>query len=417
MELNPDKIKRQLDYDKKFKNCGFATKAIHVGNEPDGIYGGVSVPINLSTTYAQNTPADPIGPFDYSRCGNPTRFSLERCLAAIENAKYSLAFASGMAATSAIIHLLKTGDQVLSIDDVYGGTQRYFRKISNPQTGIEFQFTDFSDINILKNHITERTKMLWIESPTNPTLKVTDIELVVKTIKELNKDIIIVVDNTFMSPYNVRPLDLGADIVMESATKYLGGHSDVVMGTISTNDDDLRERLYFISKSMGAVPSPFDCYLMLRGLKTLSIRMERINYNALKIAQYLENNTKYVESVIYGGLESNVYHIIAKKQQRGFGGIISFYVKGGLESAKLFLQSLKIFTLAESLGAVESLAESPALMTHASVTPEKRKELGISDNLIRLSIGIEEVEDLINDLNNAFYEIKVVNKNGNSSEK
>ena len=367
MELNPDKIKRQLDYDKKFKNCGFATKAIHVGNEPDGIYGGVSVPINLSTTYAQNTPADPIGPFDYSRCGNPTRFSLERCLAAIENAK--------------------------------------------------FQFTDFSDINILKNHITERTKMLWIESPTNPTLKVTDIELVVKTIKELNKDIIIVVDNTFMSPYNVRPLDLGADIVMESATKYLGGHSDVVMGTISTNDDDLRERLYFISKSMGAVPSPFDCYLMLRGLKTLSIRMERINYNALKIAQYLENNTKYVESVIYGGLESNVYHIIAKKQQRGFGGIISFYVKGGLESAKLFLQSLKIFTLAESLGAVESLAESPALMTHASVTPEKRKELGISDNLIRLSIGIEEVEDLINDLNNAFYEIKVVNKNGNSSEK
>ena len=239
----------------------------------------------------------------------------------------------------------------------------------------------------------------------------------VKTIKELNKDIIIVVDNTFMSPYNVRPLDLGADIVMESATKYLGGHSDVVMGTISTNDDDLRERLYFISKSMGAVPSPFDCYLMLRGLKTLSIRMERINYNALKIAQYLENNTKYVESVIYGGLESNVYHIIAKKQQRGFGGIISFYVKGGLESAKLFLQSLKIFTLAESLGAVESLAESPALMTHASVTPEKRKELGISDNLIRLSIGIEEVEDLINDLNNAFYEIKVVNKNGNSSEK
>jgi cystathionine gamma-lyase len=415
MELKPEKIKNQLDYDKKFENCGFSTKAIHVGNEPDGVYGGLSVPINLSTTYCQKTPSDPMGPFDYSRCGNPTRFSLERCLASIENGKYALAFASGMAATSACIHLLKTGDTCLSIDDVYGGTQRYFRKISAVQTGVEFDFIDFSDMELVKSMIKSTTKMVWLESPTNPTLKVTDIELVVKTVKSVNKDILIVVDNTFMSPYNMKPLDLGVDIVMESATKYLGGHSDVVMGVLACNSDELRERLYFISKSMGAVPSPFDCYLMLRGLKTLALRVERTNQNALKIAEYLEKNKKYVEGVLYAGLKSSPYHKIAKKQQKGFGGVISFYVKGGLEGAKTFLENVKIFTLAESLGAVESLAESPALMTHASVPSEKRKELGISDNLVRLSIGIEEVEDLIKDLDNAFSKIVLINNDTTSS--
>jgi len=407
MEIRPDKVKYQLDYDKKFDGCGFSTKAVHVGSEPDGVYGGLSVPINLSTTYAQKTPADPMGPFDYSRCGNPTRFSLERCLASLENGKHAITFASGMAATSACIHLLKTGEHVLSIDDVYGGTQRYFRRISAPQTGVEFDFTDFSDMEILRNSIKSNTKMLWIESPTNPTLKVTDIELVIKTVKDVKKDIIVVCDNTFMSPYNLRPLDLGADIVMESATKYLGGHSDVVMGIIATNNDDLREQLYFINKSMGAVPSPFDCFLMLRGLKTLALRVERINDNALKIANYLEQNKKYVEAVNYAGLTSNPYHKIAKKQQKGFGGVISFYIRGGLEGAKIFLENIKIFVLAESLGAVESLAESPALMTHASVPFEKRRELGISDNLVRLSVGIENVEDLIRDLDQAFGKINL----------
>jgi len=325
---------------------------------------------------------------------------LERCIASLESGKHAIAFSSGMAATSACIHLLKTGEHCLSIDDVYGGTQRYFRKIANPQHGILFDFIDFSDLDVIKKNIKQNTKMVWFESPTNPTLKVTDIKAVTELIKSINKEIIIVVDNTFMSPYNLRPLELGVDIVIESGTKYLGGHSDVVMGIIATNNDDLRERIFFVNKSMGSVPSPFDCYMLLRGLKTLSLRMERHNSNALKIAEYLETN-KYVEKVLYAGLPKNQFHEIAKSQQKGFGGVVSFYIKGGLKQAKGFLENLKVFTLAESLGAVESLAESPALMTHASVPPEKRKELGIDDTLIRLSVGVEEADDLIKDIENA----------------
>jgi cystathionine gamma-lyase len=409
MELDLNKVKTQLDYDKKFESCGFSTKAVHVGNEPDGVYGGLAVPINLSTTFSQISPGDPIGPFDYARCCNPTRFALERCIAALENGKHGMVFSSGMAAITAIIHMLTPGDELLCIDDVYGGVQRYFKRVCNPHTGINFTQIDLQDIELVKKNINSKTKILWMESPTNPILKVTDIELICKTVKEINKDILVVVDNTFMSPYNVKPLDLGADIVMESATKYLGGHSDVVMGVLATNSEDIYNKLFFISKNLGGVPSPFDCYLVLRGIKTLSLRMEKINSNALKVAEYLEKNKKYVEAVHFPGLKSSPFHKIAKKQQKGFGGVISFYVKGGAEEAKTLMNNCKIFTLAESLGAVESLIESPALMTHISVPPEKRKELGISDNMIRISVGIEDVEDLIKDLDNAFSKITVLN--------
>lgn len=391
-------------YDSKYEEFSFATKCVHIGQEPDMLTGAVNPPIHLSTTYAQKAPGDPFGPYDYSRCGNPTRANLERTMCGLHKGKYSLVWSSGMAATTGIISLVKTGDEVVSIDDVYGGTQRFFRKISHPQHGVLFTFIAFDDMETVRKSLSENTRMIWFESPTNPTLKTTDIEAVVKTVKEFNKDIIIVVDNTFMSPYNCNPLDFGVDIVVESATKYIGGHSDVVMGITTTNNKDIQDRLYFISKSTGGVPSPFDCYMALRGIKTLSIRIERQNSNALKIAQFLEKH-KNVEKVLYPGLESSPYHKIAKKQQKGFGGLLSFYIKGGLEESKKFLTSLKIFILAESLGSVESLAEHPALMTHFSVPPEIRKELGIDDGLIRLAIGIEEVEDLIHDLDYSLNQI------------
>ena len=400
MEIDKSKVKPQLDYDKKFENCGFSTRAIHVGNEPDGVHGGLAVPINLSTTFAQTSPSDPIGTFDYSRCGNPTRFALERCIASIEGGKYGLVFTSGMSATMTIIHLLKPGDHVVSIDDVYGGTQRYFRRVSNPQQGVEFSFVDFDDLENVKKSIRKETKLVWVESLTNPLLKVTDVRNLVKVVKEINKDIIIVVDNTFLSPYNSRPLELGADIVVESATKYLGGHSDVLGGVIALNDDELREKLYFIHKNLGATLSPFDSYNVLKGIKTLSLRIRQSNENALNIAKYLEKS-QYVEKVLYPGLESSKYYDLVKSQSKGAGAIVSFYIKGGYEEATVFLKNLKIFILAESLGAVESLAESPALMTHASVPADLRKELGIADNFIRLAVGIEEYDDLVNDLENA----------------
>jgi cystathionine gamma-lyase len=392
--------KYKQDHDTKYEKSGFSTKCLHIGQEPDITSGAVNPPIQLSTTYAQHYPGEPYGPFDYSRCGNPTRDHLERLIAGIENGNHALIWSSGMGATTGILHLLKSGEELICIDDVYGGTQRYFNKISGITHGVKYTYIKMDNMEILKKSLNENTKMVWFESPTNPTLKVTDIRKVVEIVRAFKEDILIVVDNTFMSPYNCRPLEFGVDIVVESATKYLGGHSDVVMGVCAMRNKELYDKLYFIHKSIGAVPAPFDCYMTIRGIKTLSIRVERQNFNALEIAKFLEKHEK-VEKVLYPGLESSPYFEVAKSQQKGFGGVISFYIKGGIEESKKFLKSLKIFILAESLGSVESLAEHPALMTHLSVPPEVRKELGIDDGLIRLAIGVEDVEDLIVDLDSA----------------
>lgn len=361
----------------------------------------------MATTFAQASPGVKMGEdhpesfqngWEYSRTGNPTRGAFERALASCENGKFAVCYSSGMAATTAVIHLLKSGDHVLSIDDVYGGTQRYFRQTVVPTYNIQFDFTDFGDISALESKVKPNTKMIWIETPTNPTLKITDIAAVAAFAKA--KGLILVVDNTFMSPYFQNPLDLGADIVLHSISKYINGHSDVIMGVVVTNKEEINTKLRFIQNGIGAVPSPFDCYLALRGLKTLHIRMAKHETNALAVAEFLESHAQ-VEKVLYPGLPSHPQHAIAVKQCHGFGGMITFYVKGGLKKAKSVLENLKVFTLAESLGAVESLAESPAIMTHASVAKETRDALGISDSLIRLSVGIEGLPDLIKDIDQA----------------
>lgn len=386
---------------------GFGTTAIHAGQNPDEHTGAVAVPISLASTFAQASPgvlhgktqANSFGKgWEYSRTGNPTRGAFERAIAACENGKFAVAYSSGMAATTAAVHLLKQGDHVLSIDDVYGGTQRYFRQTVHPTYGIDFDFIDMSDAAVIEAHIRPNTKLVWLETPTNPTLKITDIAAVAAVAKKHN--LLLVVDNTFMSPYFQNPLDLGADIVIHSITKYINGHSDVVMGVVITNSEEINTKLRFIQNGIGAVPSPFDAYMALRGLKTLHVRMATHAKNAQAVAEYLEAHPK-VEKVYYPGLPSHPQHAIAKKQARGFGGMITFYVKGGLDQARAFLETVEIFTLAESLGAVESLAESPAIMTHASVPKEHREKLGITDNLIRLSVGIEGLPDIIADLEKA----------------
>lgn len=380
------------------KHKGFSTTAIHCGQEPDPVTGSVNVPINLSTTYAQRFPGEPIGPYDYSRCGNPTREAFEKAMAGVEYAKYGLAFSSGCAAMTCILLLLKHGDHVICCDDVYGGTQRFMRKIAEDKGMLKFTFVDMTNPDNIVKQIQPNTKLIWIETPTNPTLKVCDIEAICKLAKE--KEIITVVDNTFCTPYLQSPLQLGADICVNSATKYIGGHSDVLMGTVTLNDTKLCEQLKFLAKSFGGVPGPFDCYMALRGLKTLKVRMEQHCKNAMVIAKFLEKHAK-VEKVVYPGLESHPQHEIAKKQMRGFGGMITFYLKGGLEESRKFLSNLKVMTLAESLGGVESLIECPAVMTHGSVPAEVRKELGILDNMIRVSVGIEDIEDLVEDVEQA----------------
>jgi cystathionine gamma-lyase len=382
------------------KHRGFGTKAIHSGQEPDPISGGVSVAINLSTTYAQKFPGEPFGHFDYARCGHPTREAFEKALASVEHAKYGMAFASGCAATTCIIQTLTvSGDHVVACDDVYGGTQRYMRQISKERNGVDYDFVDMTDIKKVEAAIKPNTKLIWVETPTNPTLKVCDIEAICKLAKE--KGIITAVDNTFPSPYLQSPLLLGADISVNSVTKYIGGHSDVVMGVLATNDLAMRDKLFFTSKTMGGTPGPFDCYMALRGLKTLKVRMDAHCRSAQIIAEYLETHPM-VEKVIYPGLQSHPQHEVAKKQMRGFGGMITFFLKGGIEESRRFLAAMKTMILAESLGGVESLIECPAVMTHFSVPPEIRKELGISDNLIRVSVGLEDVEDLVYDLKQAF---------------
>jgi cystathionine gamma-lyase len=380
---------------------GFGTLAIHAGQPADPITGAVIPPISLSTTFQQVTPGEHKG-YDYSRSGNPTRCALEQNIAALEGGNYGFAFSSGLAATATLVTTLKAGDEVISADDVYGGTRRYFTRVSHPNSGIVYHFVDFNKEGALEAVLNDRTKLVWIESPTNPTLKIFNIKEVARKVHEKNPNIIVAVDNTFMTPYFQKPLDLGADVVVHSATKYLNGHSDVVMGIIVCKSQELKDRIGFVQNGMGAVPSPFDCFLVLRSLKTLHVRMREHAENAIKVARFLEAHSK-VTKVIYPGLESHPQHAIAKEQyNKGFGGMITFFLKGGLEESRRFLESLKLVALAESLGGVESLIEHPAIMTHASVPADVRAGLGIDDSLIRMSVGIENLDDIIADLERGF---------------
>ncbi|XP_021192439.1 cystathionine gamma-lyase [Helicoverpa armigera] len=380
---------------------GFATVAIHAGQEPEKWNSAAVVPpITLSTTFKQPAPAEHTG-FEYGRSGNPTRNTLEECLAALEGGKHGFTFASGLGAITTVAMLLNQGDHIISIDDLYGGTNRLLRQVIT-RLGIEVTFTDITVPGNLEKAIQSNTKMLWLETPTNPNLKVVDIAAASKVVKE-HGDIIVVVDNTFLTCYLQKPLDFGADIVLYSLTKYMNGHSDVVMGSAATNDDALAEKLRFLQNAMGVVPSPFDCYLVNRSLKTLALRMERHKESALIIAQWLEKHPKVTE-VMHPGLPSHKHYEIAKKQMTGHSGVFSFKHCGDLKESRKFLSSLKIFTLAESLGGYESLAELPSVMTHASVPEKQREELGITHSLIRLSVGLEDVEDLIQDLERAFSE-------------
>mmetsp|Transcript_3660 Transcript_3660/g.6926 ORF Transcript_3660/g.6926 Transcript_3660/m.6926 type:complete len:436 (-) Transcript_3660:2059-3366(-) len=374
--------------------------------------GAVVYPISLATTFKQKDPGIPTCPndpnsfglgYEYSRTGNPTRGEFERAMAAAENAKYCVAFSSGSAAISAVVHLLSHSERILCVDDVYGGTQRYFRKIVQPTMNIEVVFADFTNVKGVEeeyfgNHDHEKFRLMWLETPTNPTLKISDIEQLATLAHKNN--CLLAVDNTFCSPYFQSPVNLGADLVIHSVTKYINGHSDVVMGIVCTDNADLYKQLRFIQNGIGAVPSPFDCYLAHRGLKTLHIRMEAAARNAHAIALFLESH-KGVTKVLYPGLVSHPQHDLAKRQQHGFGAMITFYCVGNRTQASIVLKKLKVFSLAESLGAVESLAESPALMTHASVPPDHLKKLNIDETMIRLSIGIESCADLVHDLDDA----------------
>ena len=374
----------------------FATKAIHAGQQPDPTTGAIMTPVYLTSTYVQESPGVHKG-WEYSRTHNPTRRAYENCMAALENGTHGFAFASGCAATTTILALLKNAEHVIAMDDMYGGTFRLFDKVLRPM-GLNFSYVDLTQVKNFESAITPATKMVWLETPTNPTLKLADIESISKIAKQ--KGILVVVDNTFMSPYFQRPLDLGADIVVHSATKYIGGHSDVVGGVAVTKKAELAERLAFLSNSMGGVQGAFDSFLALRSLKTLPLRMKAHEENAKKVAEYLSSHPK-VEKVIYPGLKSHPQYDLACRQMQGFGGMITFFIKGGLPAARKFLESVEIFALAESLGGVESLIEHPAIMTHASIPAEKRAELGMSDGLIRLSVGVEDAEDIIADLNQA----------------
>ena len=378
---------------------GFATRAIHAGNTPDQLHGGVSPAIDLSTTYIQPAPGVTSSCYDYTRCGNPTVSCLQRNLAAMEHAKFAFACCNGMAATISCFSLLKKGDHLLCIDDVYGGTQRYLRKVSN----IDWSMADMSDLKKVRAAFKPNTKMVWIESPTNPTLKCTDIAEVAKICHEHGA--ICVVDNTFMSPALQNPLLLGADVVMHSITKYIGGHSDVVAGALMFNDPKMYDDLYFNIKSMGTMIAPFDAWIALRGSKTLQLRAHRAADNAMAIGKWMEKHPK-IEKIIYPGLPSHPHHKIAVKNRAnnkcsGGSGMISFYIKGDIKKTNKFLSSLHIITLAESLGGVESLIEAPACMTHGSVPAEHRKMLGIDDNFVRLSCGVEDLDDLIADIDQA----------------
>ncbi len=375
---------------------GFDTLAVHGGTPPDPLTGAVMTPVYLTSTYVQEAPGKHKG-YEYSRTGNPTRTALQNSLASLEGARFGLAFASGLSATNTVLNLFQKGDHILCGDDVYGGTYRLFKRVFE-QYGVEFSFLDTRDLEALENAIKPNTRLLWLESPTNPLLKITDLRLASEIAHR--HGVLVCVDNTFATPYLQNPLDLGADLVVHSTTKYLGGHSDVVGGAIATNREDLYERLAFFQNAVGAVPGPLDCFLVLRGIKTLALRMRKHCENARAIAQYLKGHPR-VERVYYPGLPEHEGHTIALRQMRDFGGMVSFEVKGGVENALRVATGTRLFALAESLGGVESLIEVPALMTHASVPPEERERAGLKDGLIRLSVGIEDPQDLITDLDTA----------------
>jgi len=375
------------------KNYKFETRAIHAGQAPDPTTGAIMTPVYLSSTYVQSSPGVHSG-YEYSRTHNPTRKAYEACLANLEGGKHGFAFASGCAASTTILHLVKSGDHVIAGDDMYGGSFRLMDKVIR-HNGIDFSFVDLTNLENFSKAIKPNTKMLWLETPTNPTLKLVDIRKL--SALAAAKGIMTVVDNTFMSPYFQRPLELGATIVVHSTTKYINGHSDIVGGALVTSDDALAEKIQFLSNSMGGIQGAFDSFLAMRSLKTLAVRMKAHEEGAGAVARYLEKHSK-VEKVIYPGLASHAQHGLAKEQMSGFGGMITFYVKGGLSGARALLENVKIFALAESLGGVESLIEHPAIMTHASVPADVRKTLGIDDSLVRLSVGIEDVDDLMGDL-------------------
>jgi cystathionine gamma-lyase len=380
------------------RNWGRGTLAIHAGQAPDPSTGAVMPPIYATSTYAQASPGVHQG-FEYSRSHNPTRFAYERCAAGLEGGTRGFAFASGLAATSTLLELLDTGAHVVAMDDLYGGSYRLFERVRRRSAGLDFTFVDLTDAAAFEAAIRPNTKLVWIETPTNPLLKIVDIAAIAAIAKR--HGLLVAVDNTFASPIVQRPLELGADIVMHSATKYLNGHSDMVGGMLVVGDNaELADQLAFLQNAVGGVQGPFDSFLALRGLKTLHLRMRAHCDNALAIAQHLETHSA-IEKVLYPGLSSHPQHALAKRQMQGFGGIVSVYVKGGLDAARRFCERTELFTLAESLGGVESLVNHPAIMTHASVPPERRAQLGVADNLVRLSVGIEDVADLIGDLDRA----------------
>ena len=379
----------------------FNSKVIHAGHGADKETGAVMPPIHLSSTFKQSTPGQ--FKYEYSRTDNPTRSILEQLLAEIENGKFAYAFSSGMAAINCLSDALGHNYHIICSDDVYGGTRRIFDKIKNTNQKIEISYVDLSKESNWQGLIKENTKMIWVETPSNPLLKIIDLEKIKKNIN--NSEIIFVCDNTFASPFNQQPINFGADVVIHSTTKYLGGHSDIIGGAIVINDKlDLAEKIQYIQNAIGSVPSPFDCYLLIRSIKTLAVRMERHNANAIEIASYLYKHSK-IKKVYYPGLKSDPNYEAAKKQMNGFGGIISIDLEGDVNSTKKFLENIEIFTLAESLGGVESLIEHPAIMTHASIDKNIRNEIGISDTLVRLSIGIEDVDDLKKALESALNSI------------
>ena len=379
------------------KTQGMGTRAIYAGQHPDPATGAIMTPIYATSTYVQKSPGKHKG-YEYSRTQNPTRMAYERCVADLEGGVAGFAFASGMAAASTVLDLLDSGSHVIAMDDLYGGSYRLFEKVRRRSAGLDFSFIDLNDTKALKAALKPETRMIWAETPTNPMLKLVDLAKVAAFAKK--HGLILVVDNTFCSPMVQRPLELGADLVLHSATKYLNGHSDMVGGIVVASSDELAERMAFLQNSVGAVAGPFDAFLAMRGLKTLHLRMKAHCENALTIARWLEKHPA-VERVIYPGLKSHPQHALAKRQMHGFGGIVTIEIKGGLKKARRMLERCELFALAESLGGVESLIEHPAIMTHASVPPANRKRLGISDGLIRLSVGVEDVQDLIAELQEA----------------
>ena len=374
----------------------FNTKTIHGGQIKEKAYGAVMPPIYQTSTYSQKSPGEHSG-YEYSRTQNPTRHALERSIASLENAKYGLAFSSGLSAIDAIMKLFSPGDEIISTNDLYGGSYRLFEKVFK-KFGLKFVFTDLRNLNEIENLISSKTKLIWVETPTNPMINIVDIEGLSKICKTNN--LLLAVDNTFSTPFLQKPIDLGADIVMHSATKFLAGHSDVILGLLALSNDELAEKLFLMQNSSGAICGPMDSFLTLRGIKTLHVRMQRHCENARVIANYLKKHDK-VDNVYWPGFENHPNHNIAKSQMNDFGGMISFTVKGNFDLVKRITSSFKVFTLAESLGGVESLVNHPATMTHASIPKEERDKIGITDNLIRLSVGIEDISDLVDDIEQA----------------